>query len=69
MTLKSDPKFEEKLIVVWKMTWGIWQIFTRSFESVKIWTLMGSFCQRQKTFELKIYTTMENDAKFEEELT
>ena len=30
-------------LVVWKMTWGIWQIFTRSLESVKIGTLMRSF--------------------------
>ena len=29
-------------LVVWKMT--IWQIFTRALESVKIGTLMGSFC-------------------------
>ena len=31
-------------LVVWKMTWEIWQIFTRALESVKIGTLMGSFC-------------------------
>ena len=30
-------------LVVWKMTWGIWQIFTRALESLKIGTLMGSF--------------------------
>ena len=66
MTLKSDPKFEEKLTCGLEIDMGN---FTRSFESVKIWTLMGSFCQKQKTFELKIYTTMENDAKFEEGLT
>ena len=28
---------------VWKMTWGIWQIFTRTLESVTIVTLMGIF--------------------------
>ena len=33
-------------LVVWKMTWEIWQIFTRSLESVKIGTLMGSFCPK-----------------------
>ena len=33
-------------LVVWKMTWGIWQIFTRAIESVKIGTLMGSFCPK-----------------------
>ena len=30
-------------LVVWKMTWEIWQIFTRALESVKIGTLIGSF--------------------------
>ena len=41
--------------VVWKMTQGIWQIFLRTFESVKIDTFMGSFCPKQKMNELKIY--------------
>ena len=31
-------------LVVWKITWAIWQIFTRALKSVKIGTLMGSFC-------------------------
>ena len=31
-------------LVVWKKTWEIWQIFTRALASVKIWTLMRSFC-------------------------
>ena len=26
------------LLVVWRMTWGIWQIFIRTLESVKIGT-------------------------------
>ena len=34
-------------LAVWKMTWGIWQIFTRSLKSVKIGTLMGSFCPKK----------------------
>ena len=33
-------------LVVWKKTWEIWQIFTRALESVKIRTLMGSFCPK-----------------------
>ena len=33
-------------LVVWKMTWGISQIFTRACKSVKIGTLMGSFCPK-----------------------
>ena len=32
--------------VVWKKTWEIWQFFTRALESVKIGTLMGSFCPK-----------------------
>ena len=40
--------------VVWKMTWAIWQIFTRALKSVKIGTLMGSFCLKQKMYQLKI---------------
>ena len=31
-------------LVVWKMKWGILQIFTRALESVKIRSLMGYFC-------------------------
>ena len=33
-------------LVAWKMRWGIWQIFTRALESVKIGTLVGSFCPK-----------------------
>ena len=33
-------------LVVWKMTWRIWQIFTRALESVKIGTLMGFSCPK-----------------------
>ena len=33
-------------LVVRKMTWGIWQIFTKTIGSVKIGTLMGSFCSK-----------------------
>ena len=36
-------------LVAWKMTWGIWQIFTRTLGSVKIGTLMVSF--RPKMYE------------------
>ena len=30
-------------LAAWNMTWGIWQIFTRALESLKIGILMGSF--------------------------
>ena len=42
-------------LVVWKMTWGIWQIFTKAVESLKIGALMRSFIPNQKMHELKIY--------------
>ena len=42
-------------LVVWKMTWGIWQIFTRALESLKIGILMGSFNPKLKKYELKIH--------------
>ena len=42
-------------LVVWKMTWGIWQIFTRTLGNVKIGTFMGCFCPEQKMHELQIY--------------
>ena len=42
-------------LVVWKMTWEIWVIFTTALQSVKIGILMGSFCSKQKIYEPKIY--------------
>ena len=33
-------------LVVWKMTWGIWQIFIRTLESVKYSVFMGFFCPK-----------------------
>ena len=56
-----------------KLTWGIWQIFTRALESLQIGTLMAPFCLKLQMYELKIYTrnmchTMKNDTKIEEEL-
>ena len=46
---------KENWLVLPKMTWGIWQIFTRALESLKIGTLMASFCLKLKMYELKIY--------------
>ena len=37
------------------MTRGIWQIFIKTLESVKIGTFMGSFCPKYKMHELKNY--------------
>ena len=49
MTLKSDPKFEEKL------TLGIWWVLTRAVESLEICTLMVYFCQKYVIFKLRKY--------------
>ena len=38
-----------------KLTWGIWQIFTRALWSLWTGTLMASFCLKFKMYELKIY--------------
>ena len=39
-----QQNFKKSWHAVWKMTGGIWQIFTRALESLKIvWDLMGSF--------------------------
>ena len=54
ITLKSDAKFEQKLICGLKMT-EVWQIFTRAFENLKIGTFMGSLYPKQKMYEFKIY--------------
>ena len=43
-------------LMVWIITWGTWQIFTRAIESLKIEFFMGYFVQRRKCmYELKIY--------------
>ena len=79
MTLKSNATTDEEKnpkknwLVIWKFTWGIWQIFTREFDSPKIGTFMGSFYPKKKMYALKIYgelcvMTMKNDAKFGEKL-
>ena len=46
---------EKNWLVVWKMTWGIWQIFTRALQSLKIGTLIRFFNPKKKMYELKIY--------------
>ena len=65
---------KENWLLLSKMTWGIWEIFTRGLESLKIGILMGFFCLKWKMYELEIYRelivlTMNNDTKLEEELT
>ena len=55
MILKSHAIFEEKLTCDLENDMGIWQIFTRTIESVKIGPFMESFCPKWKMHELKIY--------------
>ena len=55
MTLRSYASFEEKPTSGLKKDMKIWQIFTRALESVKIGTLMGFFCPKQKRYDLEIY--------------
>ena len=53
-TLKSDAEFEENWFLVSKMR-RIWCIFTWTLEILKISTLIGLFCAKYITFELKKY--------------
>ena len=55
MTLKSDTKFGDKSACCFKIDMRNLANFTRALESVKIGTLMGSFCPKLKIYELKIY--------------
>ena len=52
MALKSDAKFEKNWFIVSKMT-RIWGILTCTLKIFKISTLIGSFCAKYITFELK----------------
>ena len=57
-----------------KLTWGIWETFTRTLESLKIGNLIGFFYPKWKMSELKIYKKffchdIKNDAKLEVEFT
>ena len=63
-------------LVVWKITWGIWQIFTRALVSwdSKLGLLWGTFIPSRKCMSLKFtgelcVITMKKDVKFEKELT
>ena len=54
-TLKRYANFEEKLTGGLKKELKNLANFTRALESVKIGTLMGSFCPKLKRYDLKIY--------------
>ena len=53
MALNSDPKFKEKLTFCLKNDMRNLMYFNLSSENLKICTLMGYFCQKYVTFELK----------------
>ena len=41
--------------VVWKMTWGIWQIFTRALEKSKSWDFHGTLLSKGENVFFKTY--------------
>ena len=60
-------------LMAWKMTWSISSIFMRAVESLKIYTLIRSFCKKHIKFTPKStedlsLMTLKSDAKFEEKL-
>ena len=71
---KSDAKFEEKLTCGLKNdTWGIWQFSPEHSKVSKLEFWWGTFVQSRKCMSFKFtevlcVMTMNNDAKFEEEL-
>ena len=66
---------KENRLSLSKMTWGIWEIFTRALESLEIWTWWDSFIQSRECMSLKftgelfVMTMKKKYAKLEEELT
>ena len=75
MTLKSHVKFEEKLPVVWKMTWGFWKIFIRAFKNLKNLNFNGLLLTKvynvwaKKNTEELLLIALQIDAKFERKMT
>ena len=75
MALNSDAKFKEELKCCCIDDNEEFGQFSQFFlKSLKIGTLMGSFCLQYIMYEPKITkelcaTTLKNDAKFEKELT
>ena len=51
----------ENWLMAWKMTWEIWLSFMSPAESLKIYTLMGSFCPKHIKFWMKKYTRVMSD--------
>ena len=53
MIPKSGTKFEEKIVFYFKNDKNLARI--RTLENVKIGIFRGSFCPKQKTYELQTY--------------
>ena len=54
--LNIDPNFERKMTCAFKNDIrNLANFYQNTFESQKIWTLIGSFYPKQKMYELKIY--------------
>ena len=76
MTLKSDPKFEEKLIDLWFEKWheDLGKFSPEHWKVSKLGLLRDPFVENRKCMILKFpeelcVMTMNNDTKIEEELT
>ena len=70
MTLKSDPKFKEKLTCAFKYDMRNLVNFSLTTQKSKNFTSMGYFCPKYIRFELKnteelSFMTLNSDAKFE----
>ena len=46
---------KENWLLLSKMTWGIWEVFTRELGGPKVGTLTEFFCPNLKIYELKTY--------------
>ena len=74
MTIECDTKFEEKVTCALEITWGIWQFSPEHMKFSKLRLSLDHFIQSRKCMSLKLtgelcVMTIENDAKFELELT
>ena len=74
MALNIDVKFEGKMTCAFKNDMrNLANFYQRTFESLKIWILLGPFIQSRKCMSLK-YTgdlcvmTMKNVVKFDQKL-
>ena len=61
-------------LVVWKVTWGIWKVFTRALKVSKLGLWWDPLIQNRKRMSLRsteelCVMTMKKNAKLEEELT